>query len=285
MTTFMGIAVVQTIGPKTLMLTKVRNIIALKRSKFQEIAIVELEDYGLALVLDGLVQSTEKDEYIYHECLVHPAMVLHPSPKRVLIVGGGEGATLREVLKHRTVESAIMVDIDEDVVELSKKYLSVMHQGAFDDPRSKVVIADGRKFIEETKEVFDVVVLDLTDPYGPEIARQLYTEDFYRLVYQRLGEDGVMVTQAGNSYFYEEVYDSVLRAVKAVFPHVLEYNVWIPSFGYACNFILGSKKYDPRALTAEEVDKRLRERGVKTRFFSGSTYLSLLYTPIYRKSA
>ncbi len=279
----MGLTIVQGVGKGSVMVVRAKRVYVATRTRYQEVVIADLEDFGLSLVLDGYIQSAEIDEYIYHESLVHPAMVLHPSPRKVLIVGGGEGATLREVLKHRTVEEATMVDIDGELVELCKKYLEPMHRGAFSDPRARIVIEDGKKFVEETKDRYDVIILDLTDPYSSEIAKELYTEPFYRKVLEHLNPGGVIVTQAGNSFFYEEVYDGVLQSVSKVFRYVLEYNVWIPSFGYACNFILASNDHDPTKLRPEDVDARLRERGVETKFFCGATYLSMLSTPIYRR--
>ena len=275
--------VIQPISKDTYLIMRIRNILTSIRSKYQNIEIIELVEYGKALVLDNLVQSTEVDEYIYHECLVHPVMITHPNPKKILIIGGGEGATLREVLKHNTVEKAIMVDIDDQVVEFCKKHLEIMHKGSFFDKRAEIVIMDGKEYIEKTNEIFDVIILDLTDPYASEIAAELYTEKFYRKVFEKLTNDGIMVTQAGSSFYYEEVYDRVLNSVKKVFPIICEYNVWIPSFGYACNFIIGSKVYDPYKLTIDEIENRLKSRGVETKFYSGKTHIALMNMPIYRK--
>lgn len=284
MSELMGLDIFQSTSRYTYMVTRVEELLYKGRSRYQDIVVARLTDFGLALILDGLIQSTEYDEYFYHESLVHPAMVTHPNPRSVLIIGGGEGATLREVLRYRTVESAVMVDIDGKVIEIAKKFLKPMHQGSFDDPRARVTIMDGRLFLEKSSDTYDVIVLDLTDPYGPEISKRLYTEDFYRLVHQHLSDDGIMVTQAGNSYFYGDVYDWVLQNVKKVFGIVAEYNVWVPSFSYTCNFIIGSRRYDPRVLSAEEVDKRLRERGVSgLRFYSGRAHVALMNTPIFRK--
>jgi len=285
MSELMGLDIIQSTGRYTYMVTKVEELLYKSKSKYQDIVVAKLTDFGLALVLDGLIQSTEYDEFIYHESLVHPVMATHPQPEKVLIVGGGEGATLREVLKYSCVERAVMVDIDEEVVEVAKKFLKPMHQGSFDDPRAEVVIVDGREYLEKTRDVFDVIILDLTDPYGPEISKKLYTEDFYRIVYDRLSDEGLMVTQAGNSYFYGDVYDWVLQNVKKVFGIVVEYNVWVPSFSYTCNFIIGSKKHDPRKLAVEEIEERLRKWGVegKLRFYSGKAHIALMNTPIFRK--
>ena len=185
-----GLYTVENVSKYSLYIVKVKNVILTTKTKYQEVQIIELEEYGRALILDGYIQSAEADEYIYHETLVHPVMVTHPNPRRVLIIGGGEGATLREVLKHGCVEEAVMVDIDGELVELAKKYLDFMHQGAFSDPRAKVIISDGMKYVNECgSSVFDVVIIDLTDPYSSEIAKSLYTKEFYTDVKNILKED------------------------------------------------------------------------------------------------
>ncbi|MCC6056639.1 MAG: polyamine aminopropyltransferase [Desulfurococcaceae archaeon] len=280
----LGTVVVQGIGKSSLMVIKVKKLIAIKKSEFQEIIIAECEDFGKALILDGYIQSTVADEFIYHESLVHPAMLLHPNPKRVLIIGGGEGATLREVLKHNTIEEAIMVDIDRDVVELSKEFLPEMHCGSFFDKRARIVIDDGKRFVEKElarESKYDVVIMDLTDPYSSEIAKDLYSKQFFIKVSNILTPEGIVVTQAGSKYFYDEVYNDVANTVKQVFAHVMEYQVWIPSFGYACNFIVGSKALNPSILTVEYVEEMLRTRGVKTRFISGRRLVAMTLMGIY----
>jgi spermidine synthase len=278
----LGLMVIQGIGRGSSMVIKVRKVHVVRRSRYQEIVVADVEDFGRCLVLDGYIQSSEVDEHIYHESLVHPAMVLHPNPSKVLIIGGGEGATLREVLKHNIVRKAVMVDIDEDVVKVSREYLQSFHQNSFNDPRASVVIADGFKYISEVNEVFDIIILDLTDPYSSDIASALYTESFYHMVYSKLSDDGVMVTQAGSAFFYRDVYDRVVQAVKNVYPYYLEYQVWIPSFGYACNFVLGSKKYNPyEYLKSSYVDKVLRERGVSTKFINGVRLEALINLGVY----
>src|SRR5919198_6514773 len=149
-----------------------------------------------ALFLDGQPQSAVADEYVYHEALVHPALISHSAPKRVLIAGGGEGATLREVLRHPGVERAVMVDIDGELVDLCREHLAEMHQGAFDDPRADVVIGDALAYLREHEEPFDAIVIDLTDPSEEGPIGELYSEGFYRLVASRLADDGIMVLQA-----------------------------------------------------------------------------------------
>ncbi len=278
-----GIILSEPTSPNMVSLFKIKRILAQAKTPYQEVLLVDLEEFGRALVIDNLIQSTERDEFLYHEVLVHPAMVLHPNPKRVLIIGGGEGATLREALKHNTVEKAVMVDIDEKVVEFAKQYLGFMHQGSFDDPRAEVVIMDGLKYVKESPEnSFDVVILDLTDPYAGPAARPLYSEEFYRDVYRVLSDDGVMVTQAGNSFFYREAYDYVYNNVRKVFPVVAEYWNYVPSFAYTCNFVLASKKHDPYSLDPEQIDEILSKRGVRNKFLNGRVVKGLLLTGIVR---
>ena len=278
----LGVSIIQEIGRESAMIIHATGVVAVKRSKYQRIEVADTGEFGRVLVLDGFVQSAELDEHFYHESLVHPAMVLHPDPKRVLILGGGEGATLREVLKHKTVERAVMVDIDEEVVNIAKQHLGSWHRGAFEDGRAEVVIEDGKAYVERTGERFDVVIMDLTDPYGPEIARELYAPEFIAKLRGILREGGVVATQAGSSFFYPREYDAVLEGFKRAFRHVHEYAVWIPSFGYACNFIVASDAHSFDAFGEEEVDRRLRERGVETEFVNGRVIKALLALPIPR---
>ncbi len=280
------IVLVEPLSGNTSLLVKINKIIAVKKSQYQEIMIVDTEDYGRALVLDDYVQSAYYDEQYYHESLVHVAMTTHVNPRDVLILGGGEGATLREVLKHKSVTRAVMVDIDEDVVSLAREHLPKMHQNAFDDPRAQVTIGDGFVYVENAlvaREKFDVVIMDLTDPYSSDIAKSLYDSEFFGKIKRILRDDGIVVTQAGNSFYFPEVYDWLLQNVRQNFPIVTEYNCWIPSFGYAVNFIMGSLRYDPHVLTPSEVDERLRDRGVSTVFYSGRTHVGLVNMPVFRK--
>ncbi len=264
-------------------LYEVEEILFQGRSRYQEIAVVKLRGLGKALILDNLIQSVEVDEYVYHEALVHPAMVAHPNPRRVLVLGGGEGATLREVLKHSTVREAVMVDIDDMVIEVSRKYLPEWHRGAFDDPRARVVVADGFKYLREAVErgeTFDVVVMDLTDPFGSEIAYHLYSVESFQLLRRAVGSEGIVVTQAGNSFYFRKAYNMVRDSVSKVFSEVCEYGIWVPTFLYVNNFIAASDTHNPCKLDAETVDRRLRERGVKTRVYSGRTHLSMVNMPL-----
>ncbi|MEM1628146.1 MAG: methyltransferase domain-containing protein [Desulfurococcaceae archaeon] len=271
-----GIYLVEPAGGGLKLLFKIIKVYATEKSPYQEIVLAELEGFGKALIIDNFIQSAEKDEYIYHELLVHPAMATHPSPENVLIIGGGEGATLREVLKHSCVKEAVMVDIDPIVVEFSKKYLEYMHQGSFYDPRAKVLIMDGKEYVEKApSNYFDVVIMDLTDPYAGEVAKPLYSEGFFRELKRILKPNGVLATQAGSSYFYRNEYIYVRDNLRKVFKNTVEYWFWIPSFGLNVNFIIASDLYDP-AKTSKIMDEILRKRGVKTRFINGGILEGLI---------
>ncbi|MEM2009213.1 MAG: polyamine aminopropyltransferase [Thermosphaera sp.] len=280
-----GLYLFEPAGKSMKCLFKIKKVLALEKTPYQEIAFVELEGFGKSLIIDNYIQSTEVDEHLYHELLVHPPMILHPNPARILIIGGGEGATLREVLKHNTVKEAVMVDIDEKVVEFSKKYLEHMHKGSFYDPRSKVLIMDGLKYVREAPyNYYDVVILDLTDPYAGEAARALYSNEFYSDVKKILRKDGVLVTQAGSSYFYPEEYRYVLNNIKSNFKYTGEYWTWIPSFGVNVNFIVASDEHDPDSITPEEFENRLGARGVKLKYLTGARFKGLLLIGvIYQK--
>jgi len=271
-----GVYIIEPAGKYVRLLFKVNRVFALERSPYQEVMLAEIEGFGRSLLLDKFIQSTERDEYIYHELLVHPAMAMHLNPERVLIIGGGEGATLREVLKHNTVKEAVMVDIDPVVVEFSKRYLEHMHQGSFNDPRARVYIMDGYEYVKKAPSgYFDVVIMDLTDPYASEIAKPLYSREAFAEIKRVLKADGVVATQAGSSYFYPEEYRYVLESVKANFKHVAEYWFWVPSFGLNVNFVVGSDAYRLEDVVGK-MDEVLKSRGVKTKLVSGRLVEGLL---------
>jgi spermidine synthase len=262
--------VIEPVSEYTKQILRLKRVYAAEKTPYQEIVFAELEGFGRALLIDRFVQSTERDEHIYHELLVHPVLALHPEPRRVLIVGGGEGATLREVLKHNTIEEAVMVDIDEKVVEFSKKYLEVMHKGSFYDPRAKIIIMDGLEYVRRApSSYFDAVIMDLTDPYAGPTALPLYSFEAFREIKRILRPNGVLATQAGSSYFYPKEYREVKENIEKNFRYLAEYWTWIPSFATNVNFIVASDAYDLYSLSAETFDERLRARKVTTRYLSG----------------
>lgn len=264
-----------------------KDILYSGRSAFQEIVVAETENFGRCLILDNEIQSTERDEFIYHEALVHPALTLHPNPKRVAIIGGGEGASLREVLRHETVERAIMVDIDREVVECSKKYLHSFHNGAFTDPRSEVLYQDGREYLENTKEPFDVVIVDINCPMEGGPAYMLFTQEFYSMAKERLTTQGVLVLQADNtSPVALRTYTTTINTLKQVFRGVFPYAAYVPSYALFWGFCLASESQNPFELSAEEIDRRIsqRVRG-ELRYYDGITHHGLFRIPKYIRKA
>ena len=166
----------ETIFPDLAVMLQVREVLHSGHTAYQQVEVLESETFGRSLVLDGKTQSTERDEFVYHEALVHPAMSSHPDPRTVFIGGGGEGGTLREALSHRSVERVVMLDLDPEVVELCRRFLPNHHQGSFDDPRANLLHEDARGYLEDTSDYYDAIILDLVDPMEGGTAALLYTE-------------------------------------------------------------------------------------------------------------
>ena len=267
----------------------VEDIIYTGKTKYQKVDIIKTSEFGLALLLDGLLQSAEVDEFVYHESLVHPAMIAHPNPKRVLIVGGGEGATAREVERYKSVEEVQMVDLDGELIEIVKKYLPWSQEG-FKDPRLKLIIAEGRSYLSSQPDgYYDVIIMDATDPAEDSLAIQLYTKEFYELAYRKLSENGLIVTHSAPLLMKTRLVLSVLETMKSVFPKTSLYAVYIKSLEAMWSFVVGSKGPLPSELSGEEVDRRLRERGVKgLKFYSGALHeavhkLTDIYLGVFRE--
>ncbi len=237
-----------------------RTIVA-RRTKFQLMEILETLSYGKCLILDGRIQSSQADEFIYHEALVHPGLLAHPAPARAMVIGGGEGATVREILRHRSITDCLMIDIDGEVVEECRRHLPEMHQGAFEDPRTRLLHEDARAYLERTQERFDLIVVDLVEPLEEGPACLLFTREFYTLIRERLTERGVMTMQAGMTKVNEMAfYGAIHRTLSEVFPVVAPYQAFISCFGTPWGFMLAGKGHDPRRQTPDEVDRLLAER-------------------------
>jgi len=268
--------------PDTFHAYRVGRTLVDRRTKFQHVVIQESPSLGLCLILDGKIQSVEADEYIYHELLVHPAMTTHPAPRTVLILGGGEGATLREVLRHPTVESVTMVDIDEELVDLCRTYLPSWHQNSFEDPRVKVVYEDARRYLAEHPEQYDVIINDVTDPVSDSASVHLFTREFYGLLASRLREGGIVVAQAlGIRYDRQDIYHAAIhQTLRTALPIVRSYAEFIFSFDSLWGFVMGSFVHDPLALSSGDVDERLAGRNLHgLRFYDGQTHTRIFHLP------
>ena len=258
------------------------------QTEYQHVEVMDGATFGRTLVLDGKTQSTEVDEFAYHEALVHPSMIAHPNPKSVFVAGGGEGATIREVMSHRSVEQVVMVDIDKQVVDLCREYLPNHHQGSFDDPRLELHHMDALEFLEDTSLRFDVVIIDVPDPLETGPAYLLFTQEFYSLLKERLRPGGLMVAQSGPTgpAFYEQCFSAVANTVGSVFSGVYLSEAFVPSFGTTWGFVIGSTGPDPTSLSVEETDSRISDRiDGELRFLDGITLRGMTSVPKYLRKA
>lgn len=254
---------------------------------YQKAAIYCHPRFGKMLFLDGELQSSSYDEFIYHESIVHPAMSSHPRPKRVAILGGGEGGTAREVLRYAGVESVVMIDIDREVIELSKRHLPTYSHGCFSDPRLQIVIDDARRWLASAPNSLDLIISDLTEPGDSGISSQLFSVDFFRSLRAKLTTDGVLALQASEGNFGRlKRHLSIRRNLELVFPVVRSLSCHIPSFGCQWTFIVASLSGDPQLLLPGRVDDILLQRGVsKLRFYDGVTHQRLFSLPRYFRAA
>jgi spermidine synthase len=265
----------------------VRTVASLQ-TKFQHAEIMETASYGKVLVLDGRMQSSQADEFIYHDALVHPGMLTSAEPPRsALIVGGGEGATLREVLRYPSITRAVMVDIDGDVVDLCRRHLPEMHQGAFEDRRTELRHEDARGYLERTSDRFDFITVDLVEPLEEGPACMLFTREFYSLIHDRLTPGGTMTMQAGMTKVGElDFYSAIHRTLSDVFPVVAGYQAFISCFGTPWGYMLASRKLDPRKLGPAAVDQLIAERAPGAlRYWDGETHQHCLSLPRYIRTA
>jgi spermidine synthase len=263
------------------------KLIASIMSKFQIIEVMDTAAFGRCLFLDSKIQSAERDEFIYHEILVHPAMFIHPCPKRIFIAGGGEGATLREVLKHNTVEKVVMVDLDPEVVKVARKYLGSWHMDVFEDKRVEIIFDDARSYLEKTDQKFDVIILDTTEPMEDRSSRFLFTHEFYSLLKQRLEDKGLVSTQAGSGSILElSCFSNVFKTLKAIFKWALPYWTFVPSFFTMWGFVVVSDSLSLRAITEEKIRTRMEERRLsELKYYSPGIHKACFEIPTYLRKA
>ncbi len=240
----------------------IRSILHNGRTGYQDVLILDTEEWGKTLILDGDIQSTESDESVFHEALVHPAMIAHPDPRSVLILGSAEGAALREVLAYGSVERAVMADIDEELVEICAKHLPEWSEGCFDESIVELVFDDAKPYLERRDKSFDIVIADIVDYAEDGSAHGPAAQDLYRLLHERLSSDGILAIH-GLELDPLEYEDFVMarNALKKLFPVVVTYCAYIPSFGGESAFLLASKGPDASELSKDVIAKRLAERG------------------------
>jgi len=243
---------------------RVTRLLHEERTPFQHLEIYDSPRFGRMLLLDGAVQTTEGDEFAYHEMLAHPALCTHPAPRRVLIIGGGDGGVLEEALKH-PLERVTLVEIDGAVVQASRTYLSTICGRAFEDARTELVIGDGIAFVERDGERFDVVLVDSPDPAGP--AAGLFNAAFYARAARRLTPDGLLVVQSGSAVYQQELIRTVRQHLAPSFPLVRTYTVSVMTYpGVLWSFTVGSLRRDPVGVEPEEIARRIA--GMKLQYYT-----------------
>lgn len=275
------------INPDLGMLHRVEEYLYAGRSAYQGIEVIRTRSFGASLVLDGKIQSSEADEFIYHEALVHPAMITHPEPRTVLIAGGGEGATLREVLRHRSVERATMVDLDQEVVAVCRTHLPSFSNGAFDDPRAELIVGDARRFVKESPRSFDVIIIDLPDPLEVGPAQLLYTREFYTAVKGRLTPGGIIAVQSESSRWYDlDAFVAIVNTIAHVFQHAAGYQTHIPSFSSLWGFTAASDSLSAATLSPDDIDRRIASRvNGPLRAYDGASHCGMFCLPKHIRSA
>lgn len=249
---------------------------------FQEMELVDTEEYGKMLLLDGIVQTTERDEFIYHEMMTHVGIFSHTSPQNVLIIGGGDGGILREVLKHKSVKKAVMVEIDDRVIEFSKKHLPTISDGAFGDKRAEVIIDDGAKFVKNTTDKFDVIIVDSPDPVGP--AKVLFTKEFYIDISQCLTEDGIVTRQSGSTFMQPDEWFENQKLLSEIFEFNSPYVYSVPTYigGFFCS-LFSSNTYDPGKISLEGISGLFDKAGFCTSYYNPGIHFGAFQLPEYMK--
>ena len=248
-------------------------------TKHQRLRVLENPTFGRVLTLDGVVQTTEGDNFIYHEMMAHVPVLAHGQARRVLIIGGGDGGMAREVLRHASVTHVTMVEIDAGVVEFSKRYLPTLSQGAFDDPRLNLVIADGADFMRETEGGFDVIIVDSTDPIGP--GEVLFTDTFYGHAKRALTPGGILVTQNGVPFMQGDELTNTMRAFQALFADATCYLATIPTYaGGPMAFGWGTDG-DARQVPLETLQDRFAAANLRTDYYTPEVHKGAFALPGY----
>ena len=253
---------------------EIEEVLYSAKTEYNEIKVVKNAYFGKMLILNDVVQLTERDEYFYHEMLVHPPLHAHPSPTEVLIIGGGDGGALREVLKHKVVERVIVVEIDKQVIEVSRRFLPTLSLG-FSDPRAHTVIMEGADFISKASQKFDLIIIDSTDPVGH--AASLFTDNFFNYAFSSLKADGMFVAQTESLHFHRDFVRGVQHRLSRLFRYVDLYTVPIATYaGNWWTFSIASKKYNPREV--------VRKGEVLTKYYAEDVHYQAFLPPsLYQK--
>jgi len=248
------------------------------QTRHQKLQVYDTPQYGRVLCAGGRNITSEREEFVYHENLIHPALCAHPAPRKVLIIGGGDGGSSEEALKHPSVEQVTLCEIDEEVVKIAKEHFFAVHRGAFDNPKLRMVIGDGMKFDRQTTERFDLIALDFNDQMGP--AEAPYSAEFFQQCRTALAPGGALVLQIGAPVARPERVAELAQRVNGIFRIVRPYTMYIPLYGAQWTMAVCSDKLDPKSLTADEIDRRIEHRKLQDlRFYNGETHEGVFALP------
>tara|TARA_A100001037_G_scaffold304148_1_gene340058 strand:+ start:853 stop:1701 length:849 start_codon:yes stop_codon:yes gene_type:complete len=257
----------------------IERILFKGRTNFQNALIFYNKRFGHVLTLDGVIQTTERDEFCYHEMMAHVPLIAHGAAQRVLIIGGGDGGILREVLKHPYTQPT-MIELDQTIIKICQEYMPTLSDGAFDDERASIHFMDGVKFVENTNKKFDVIIVDSTDPIGP--GQVLFTEEFYRNCARCLKERGVLVTQTGVTYMQGEEAQNTYRRMKNLFADPSLFITQVPTYGAGyMTFGWGSQRSDIRNTPLEIIEERLKLLNLDLKYYSAAIHNASFALPRY----
>ncbi|HYC34840.1 MAG TPA: polyamine aminopropyltransferase [Usitatibacter sp.] len=256
------------------------TLVERRQTPYQLLEVYETPELGRIFRLDGFNMTSERDEFFYHENLVHPAATAHPDPRRALVIGGGDGGSCEELLKHSTLERAHMVELDAEVIALARARFGKVHGGVFDDSRLEVTVGDGLAYLRATETRYDLVLMDLTDPVGPSV--QLYSAATFALARRAMAPGAALTLHIGSPFSHPDRVRSTLANLRQVFPLVTTYFVHIPLYGSIWGFACASGALDPRSVPAGEIDRRLGARGVaQLQYYNGAVHHAMFALPNY----
>lgn len=248
------------------------------QTRLHTLELFDTAQFGRVLRIDGRNFVSEREEFIGHENLVHPALTAHLAPRRVLVLGGGDGGAVEEILKHPTVEHVTLCEPDADLVRVAKEHLFAVHRGAFDNPKLRVLTGDGIRFIRDTQERFDLIALDLHDPAGP--AEALCSPEFLQQCRHALAPGGALVMHIGAPVARPERVGELAQRLNSAFRIVRPYTMYIPLYGAQWAMVVCSDKLDPKSITADEIDRRIEQRRLQDlKFYNGETHEGVFALP------
>lgn len=254
---------------------KITGTLHTEKTQYQDLAVVDTLQYGRMLVLDGMVMTTEVDEFVYHEMISHVALNTHPAPKKVLVVGGGDGGAIREIVKHDSVQEAVLAEIDDRVVKVSQELLPSI-AGSLTNPRVTLAIGDGVEHVRNNPGKYDVILIDSTEPIGPAVG--LFSREFYQDVHRALTPEGIMVAQSESPFLNQDVIKMIHTNLNGVFPMKFLYTVSIPTYPSGLwSFTIASKKWDPTKVDPAKI------KDLPTKYYTPEVHVGAFKLPRFVK--